>query len=208
MHNENANCMNTRPGFTLAQRLSIICGTLIAAMAALAVTVWVQMTAQALHADEVALHRIPQLQRIADIELNVTRASLQVRHAMLARNSDELNATLADISAKKQLLDTTLDAFGKAMVTPAGRDAFKPMPALMQDFWTVGADNLKLIQAGKKDEAFAFLVETTIPARNRLLAPLAAEKKRQGERMKDDVEAVRDEAKFARSLVLSVVVPR
>ena len=190
----------------LETRLYLFCATLILAMSALAVTVWVLLNAEAQHAQDVVSDRVPQLQRISEIELNVTRTSLQLRHAILARNPQELDTTLADITAKKALLESTLAEFGRAMTTDAGREAFKPLPGLMQAFWAVGTENLQLIQAGKKDEAFAFLVDKTIPARNQLLAPLGAERKRQGERMAAEVVAVADEARHARNLVLGVVL--
>jgi methyl-accepting chemotaxis protein len=191
---------------SLAQTLTVSSAALIIAMVGLATTVWVLLNNEVERAQSIADSRVPQLQRIAEIELNVTRTSLQVRHAMLARNPQELDATLSYIGEKKQVLESTLADFGAAMNTPEGRDVYRPMPALMQDFWAVGGENIKLIKAGKRDEAFAFLVDKTIPARNRLLDPLAAEKKRQGEQLKLEVAAVTEEAIFARNLVLSVVM--
>jgi methyl-accepting chemotaxis protein len=198
--------MSRQPALTLAQRLFAFSATLIATLAALAVVVWILLQSEADHAQAVVDNRIPQLQRIAEIELNVTRTSLQVRHAILARNPQELKETLDYIVDKKATLEKTLAEFGLAMTTEAGREAFKPMPALMADFWRVGGENLKLIQEGRKDEAFAFLVEKTIPARNALLEPLKAERDRQGERLNAEVEGVRDEALFARNLVLGIVL--
>jgi len=192
--------------FTLAQRLYTFSGLLIATLAVLAVVVWKLLQAEADSAQHVTDNRVPQLQRIAEIELNVTRISLQVRHAILARNPQELKATLDDIGQRKALLDKTIDEFGKAMVTQAGRDAFKPLPALVADFWRIGGENLKLVQEGRKDEAFAYLVENTIPARNRLVDPLKAERERQGARLNDEVNSIRTEALFARNLVLGIVL--
>ncbi len=192
--------------FSLRQKLYAASAGLVSSMAGLAITVWVLLSAEARQAQEINDNRVPQLQRISEIELDVTRSSLQVRHAILARSPEELNATIADILSKKETLEKTLTEFGAAMTTQAGRDAFKPMPALMTEFWRVGGENLKLIQDGKKDEAFAFLVANTIVARNRLLEPLAAEKRRQGERLTAELAGVVDEALFARNLVLAVVL--
>ena len=147
-----------------------------------------------------------QLQRIAELELNVTRVSLQLRHAILARDPQELQGALTDIGDKRTRLQATLDAFGKAMVTDAGRRAYAPLPGLMQEFWLAGEENLKLIQAGKKDEAFAFLVDRTIPARNRLLGPLGAEKERQGERLTTFVNEIESLALFDRNLVVAAML--
>ncbi|NRD59968.1 MCP four helix bundle domain-containing protein, partial [Corallococcus exiguus] len=141
-------------------------------------------------AEIVRAYNVPQLQRIAELELNVTRVSLQLRHAILSRTPEELNATLADIADKRAQLQKTLKDFGDNMISDDGRQAFAPLPALMEDFWAIGGQNLQLVQAGRKDEAFALLVDRTIPARNRLLAPLAKEKERQGERLSSRINEV------------------
>ena len=54
--------------------------------------------------------RVPQLTRMAQLELNVTRVSLQLRHGMLSRSPEELAATLADIGKKRQFIEETLAA--------------------------------------------------------------------------------------------------
>jgi methyl-accepting chemotaxis protein len=198
--------MQARSRLGLAQRLYIVSGTLVALMAALAVLVWLLMAQVAEMAGEVRESRVPQLQRIAELELNVTRASLQLRHAILARTPEERNTALADVAAKKQLLEQRLQEFGQAMRTEAGRQAYAPLPALMRDFWVIGGDNVKLIEAGKKEEAFAFLADVTVPARNRLLAPLAEEKKRQGSVLSTGLQAVEQEAHTARNAVVSAVL--
>ena len=190
----------------LASRLYLISGFLVMAMIILAIVVWYFMKQIAWHADGVNLNRVPQLMRIADIELNVTRASLQLRHAMLARSPEEMNIALDDVAEKKKLLDGKLEEFGKSMSTDAGRQAFAPLPALMQEFWSVGSDNVKLIRDGKKVEAFTFLADKTVPARNRLLAPLGAEKKHQAEVLTKELNDISNEADTARASVLAVVL--
>lgn len=197
--------MSKPPRMPLAQRLYLTSAVLVATLLALTVLVWIMMVQVADHAEDIQTERVPQLERIAEIELNVTRASLQLRHAILARTPQEQQAALADVMDKKRVLEDTLQAFGKAMTTDAGRQAFAPLPELMRTFWQIGADNVKLIQAGQKDEAFAFLADKTVPARNLLLAPLAAEKKRQGEVLSHELSVVRQEATSARNVVLAAV---
>jgi len=191
---------------TLAQRLYLISGTLLAALCASAAVIWwltSSVVAKSITADQ---YRAPQLSRIADVELNLTRASLMLRHAMLARNAEEMNAALADIGERRRLMEAQMEAIGKGMYTQAGRDAYAPMPAAMQEFWTIGAENIKLLQEGKKDEAFAFLVDKTIGARNRLQAPLGAEKKRQTEMLDKELDVIADEARTVRSIALAAVL--
>ena len=71
--------MQKSPRLTLAQTLMASSAVMIATMVGLAIAVWVLLTHEAESAKNVGDNRVPQLQRIADIELNVTRASLQVR---------------------------------------------------------------------------------------------------------------------------------
>jgi methyl-accepting chemotaxis protein len=200
--------MNVTPnrGLGLAQRLYLASAALIALMLLLAVAVWVMITDEARGAQEVAENRVPQLQRIGQIELNVTRASLQLRHAILARNAAERDAALGDALDKVSEVQSTLDTFGKANFTEAGRKAFEPMPAALKGFVDAAGENVKLIRADQKAEAFAFLVERTVPARNLLLAPLATEKKRQGDRLAGEVNDLVNEAFLARNIVLGAVL--
>ncbi|GKT22488.1 methyl-accepting chemotaxis protein [Acidovorax sp. SUPP3334] len=191
---------------TLARRLMLINGTILLLLVALAVAIWVMMGQTRDDAEVVRSTNVPQLQRIAALELNVTRVSLQLRHSILARSPQELSTTLADIAEKRQLLQKTLDEFGANMISDDGRKAYEPLPALMRAFWAVGEQNLALIQAGRKEEAFAFLVDQTIPARNRLLTPLGQEKDRQGERLSARINEVRENAATGRTVATVAVL--
>ena len=190
----------------LGQRLLLINATLVVLLLAVAATVWVMMGRVVAAADRINETNVPQLQIIAELELNVTRTSLQVRHAILSRNPEELAATLADIGEKKRLLLDALKVFGEGMIDDAGHQAFAPLPALMTEFWRIGEANVKLIQEGKKEEAFAYLVDHTIPARNALLKPLAQEKKRQGERLTFRINEIETLSKLDRNIVVVSVV--
>jgi len=189
----------------LGQRLLLINSVLLVLLLAVAATVWFMMGKVVFAADRINQTNVPQLQTIAELELNVTRASLQVRHAILARNAEELNATLNDIGEKRQLLSRLLGEFERYIIDEAGRQAFAPLPGLMAEFWKHGEANVRLIQEGRKDEAFAYLVDKTIPARNALLAPLAAEKKRQGERIVFRIGEVTSLAAMDRNVVVAAV---
>ena len=198
--------LSTTNRFTLAQKLYATCTVIIVALFVLAATVWALLGSKAGQIDTVERDRVPQLMRIAQIELNVTRASLQLRHAILARTPQERAAALGDVMDKKRVLEAALEEFGRTMTTPEDRKAFEPLPGLMRDFWAIGAENVKLVEQDRKAEAFAFLVDRTIGARNALLAPLAKEKDRQGELMGKDLHQVVDETLFARNLVVGMVL--
>ena len=190
---------------SLAQRLLAINGFLMAALVATAIAVWTMMGGLSVSADRINTVNVPQLQRIAELELNVTRVSLQLRHAILARDAAERTAALADIGTKRQLLDRELAAFGAAMQDEAGRQAFAPLPGLAKAFWQTGERNIALIQEGDSAAAFAFLVDQTIPARNALLAPLAQEKARQGQLLTDGVRDIDELASMDRAIVVGAV---
>jgi hypothetical protein len=123
-------------------------------------------------ADTTENQRVPQLNRMAALELNVTRVSLQVRHSILARTPEEQSAALADIGAKRKLIDEDPGQLREEPQSTAARERFA-LPPLVAGFWREGEANIRLIQDGKKAEAFAYLVDKTIPARNLLLVELA-----------------------------------
>lgn len=193
---------HSRPTGRLARTLSWLIGALIVLMVASAALVWGLMRNISAEAYDVRANNVPQLQRIAELELNVTRTSLQLRHAILARNPAELDEALRDIASKKTALLDGLSAFKAGMVDEAGRQAAAPLGALMDEFFAQAGVNIGFITAGKKEEAFAYLVDKTIPARNRLLAPLAAEKKRQIEDLSQGVESIDSTTRSSRMLML------
>lgn len=198
--------MTKRQRGTLAQKLYLLSGALMAGMALMAAAIWVLMQEVSDHAAAIRENRSPQLERVSDIELNVVRTSLQLRHAILARTAEERGVALADVQDKKRFLEARLAEFGRGMTTDAGRRAFAPMPALMAAFWDAGARNVALIEAGRKDEAFAFLVDTTVPARNALLAPLNAERKEQTRLLNEALEATGSEARTVRNTALGAAL--
>jgi methyl-accepting chemotaxis protein len=189
--------------FGLTQRVYSISCALALGMAVLAIAVWYFMSHISADAKHIHTDSVPQLTRISDIELNVTRVSLQLRQAILARTPAEMEVALEDVLEKKRLIDARLEAFGKGITTDAGRQAFAPIPALVQEFWVTGGDNIKLIREGKKAEAFAFLADKTVPARNRLLAPLANEKKRESDVVAAELQDVGSRARLALFSVLA-----
>ena len=192
--------------WSLSRRLILASAVLVSALMAVAVGV-AYLTAQIRsNVDQVGTLVVPQLQRIAEIELNVTRASLQLRHAILARTPQEQAAALADVGERKRLVDERLAEFGRSATTPEDQLAYAPMKGLTAQFWVVGGENLALISRGEKEAAFAFLADKTVPARNELLTPLAAEKLRLGEVLKHQVDNISTQASDARLAVVVAVL--
>jgi len=146
--------------------------------------------------------RMPQLSDMAALELNVTRVSLQLRHAMLARTPQERAAAFADIQAKREQIDALLRSYEQKLFTEAGKENFARLPPLLASFWRVGEANIALIQAGQIEEAFAYLVDHTIPARNALLTQLKHNVDYQKERITKDISEVRTDVEAALAVLL------
>ncbi|QBK04638.1 HAMP domain-containing protein [Hylemonella gracilis] len=199
--------MSIFSNFGIAKRLYLASAILILALIGVTTVTWHSMSKVAVLAEQTDIQRVPQLTQIATMELNVTRVSLQIRHAMLVRTPTDLTATLADIGEKRKKINETLQAFEAGIFTSAGRETFAQMTPLMQRFWQLGTENIKLIQEGRKDEAFDFLVQKTIPVRNELLKVLDAEKYRQEKQLRTELAEVKERAETVRlELVLLVVM--
>lgn len=175
----------------LERKLLLITGTLIALLIGLSATVWLAMGRVAQDAADINDDNVPTLLTVADMELNVTRTSLQLRHGILARNPQERDEALADIAAKKALLAKLLTQLDHQDAAPEDQEAVRALSRLLDAFWNEGEANVALIREGRKEEAFAYLVDRTIPARNALLKPLAEHKQRLGQELSANVEGVR-----------------
>ena len=188
----------------ISARLYIVSAVLIASLTALAIVAWAALSQVDALAVRTSQTRVPQLMRVSEIELTITRVSLQLRHAMLVQTPEDLKATLDDIGAKRRHVEQVFDDYGKTVSTPAGHAAFAKLAPLTEDFWSVAAANVALVQAGQKDEAFAALVDKTIPARNRLLAALTIEKQRQNETLLQELSVVRDKVDGTRNEITAL----
>ena len=131
--------------------------------------------------------------------------SLQIRHALLVRNDEDLKAALSDIAAKRKYIDETIKSYGDALTSDIGKAEFARMQPVVQAFWEVGGANIGLITAGQKDAAFDMLIGKTIPARNKLLEALASEKKRQGDWLKRDLAGIDDKATAMARMIVGMV---
>ena len=189
----------------IAKRLYVVSALLSVALIGVAVFATISLKKVAHAADETGNNRVPQLGRMAALELNVTRVSLQVRHSILSRTPEELATTLADIGAKRKLIDEAMGEYEKSLLNDIGRERFAKVPPLLAAFWRVGEANLKLIQDGKKAEAFAFLVDKTIPARNELLVVLTDTVKFQNDALHKDVNGIEHDANATLNLLLGLV---
>jgi len=179
-------------GFSLgiSGRLFALSIAISIALGALGVYAYTSLQAAGSLAKFTEESRVPQLQAMSELELNVTQVSLQLRHAILARTPEERAATLAYIGAKRQHMDGVLKAFEERLFSPEGRAHFAKLPPQVANFWRIGEANLALIQQDRLDEAFAYLVDSTIPARDALLKELANGSQIQAEGLSSDIERI------------------
>jgi methyl-accepting chemotaxis protein len=186
--------MTSTSTFGIARRLYAVSGLITVALAALALYAYFSLHQAADLADHTETDRVPQLEAMTELELNVTQVSLQIRHAILARNAQELDSTLTYISDKRKHMDEVLGGFEKRLFSPEGKAHFTKLPPLVGEFWKIGEANIALIKEGKKEEAFAFLVDKTIPARNLLLKALDEGHGIQQVGLESDIQAIEKSA--------------
>ena len=186
--------MNLLSSFGITQRLWAVSLVLSMSLLGVGVLAYFELGDVARGAQVTGSSRVPQLQRMAALELNVTRVSLQLRHAILARTPQELDVTLADVTSKRKAIEQGLADYDQALFTEEGRKRFAAIPPLVAGFWREGEANLRLIQDGKKAEAFAYLVDKTIPARNLLLGALKETVDFQQAALTRDLDVIQQEA--------------
>ena len=195
--------MNFFSNFGLTKRLYTVSVILVVLLLGVAVEAF--LSASNNSSSDEGGGRTAQLMRISALELNVTRVSLQLRHGMLVKNQTDLAVTLADVGEKRRLMDQTLADYEKHLVDQSGKDAFNKLVPQFKAFWEVGEANIKLIQEGRKDDAFDYLVARTIPARNVLLAELSAETKRQSDRLALETRTMQDNARSTSNQLIVLV---
>ncbi len=186
----------------ISTKLFLLCLLVSLALLAMAGYAARSLTDVAGNADRTERVRVPQAAAMSQMELAITRASLQLRHSMLARNEQERDAALQDIAAKRKHFEDVMRSYEQGLYTPQGKAQFAKIPPAADNFWKVGGQNIQLVQEGKIADAFAYLVDNTIPARNALLAVLADGVAYQNSALKEDIDRIRSQVGF-----LSWVLP-
>ena len=189
----------------IGRRLQLASVTLVVILGAVATFSWARMAEVHDLTEDTKFGRVPQLQRVAEIELNVTRVSLQIRHALLVSSAEDLKATLGDIASKRQKIEASFKAYGDALKSDAGKAEFARLQPILQAFWEIGSANVEQISAGQKEAAFDTLVSKTIPARNKLLEGLSNEKLRQEELLTLDLSEIDSKSTLMAQLIVGMV---
>ena len=198
--------MKTGFTFGIAQRLYAVSIAISLALIGLGVYAWINLNHASDLADFTEKNRVPQLQAMSELALNTTQVSLQVRHAILARDEKELADTLAYIGEKRANMNRLLDEFEKRLFSQEGKAHFTKLPPVVAEFWKEGEANLALIQRGELDAAFAYLVDTTIPARDRLLAVVREGTEVQSRGLTDDIQRMETMVLTTSNLVAGLAV--
>jgi len=190
----------------IARRLYAVSILLIVALAGAAAMAWVQLGKVGSLAQATDHTRVPQLTRIATIELSITQISLQIRHVMLVRSPESIKETLADIDTKYRRIADNDAAFLADLKDPKARDEFVNVwQKLEQEFKPIADRNLRLAVEGRTDEAVAVLVGETIPMRNRLLAWLGKERERQTNMLHAEIAGIQHESLKTRTQLVVLV---
>ena len=197
------NILNT---IGIGKRLYLLSFTLIIGLGAAALVAWLHLSDINAQAGKIVGEEIPQQQRLAAMELNVTRSSLQLRHALLVTTPSDLSATLADIEDKRKLIGADQQALGKTAHSPKEKEEFSNLSKALEYFWQTAGQNVQLIRQGQKEQGFEFLVNKTIPARNAVLQQLATQKQFQNEYLDESVTIVQAEASRTLQVLLGCII--
>ena len=198
--------MNILKSFGIGKRLYLLSFTLIAGLGVVALVAWMNLSDITARTSKVAGEVVPQQQRIANLELNVTRASLQLRHALLVTTPSDLSATLADIEDKRKLIGVDQQTLGKAALSAKEKEDFSSLSQALETFWQVAGQNVQLITQGQKDQGFEFLVGKTIPARNAVLDLLARQKQVQDAYLVENVSIIEADANRTLRVLIGCMV--
>ena len=191
--------------FGITQRLYLVSLVLIGGLGLVALLAWSNISEINRQTQRVAEESVPHQLRLATMELNVTRSSLQLRHAILVRTPADLKATLADVGEKKKLIDADQAALEKAAVTPEEKAEYGSLVQALGTFWSIAGQNIQLIEQGNKEESFDFLVAKTIPARNVVLEMLSKQKHRQSDALTKSLGEIKADATQTLYSVVSAV---
>jgi methyl-accepting chemotaxis protein len=147
----------------------------------------------------------PQLERIGQMYLTLTRISLQSRHAMLARNPQELDDTLKDIARLSGELERLTAEFERNIQSEKERELFGRVKERRTAFLAEAQAVLDHIKAGRKDEAFAHLADKLVPARNQWLDVMEAQRQHQQKLLVDTMGEINDDGVLIKGILGALI---
>ncbi len=189
----------------IAKRLFLVCGVLVIALAVVAISGWVSLNEVAVLAQRASANRTKQLMRVADMELTMTRISLQMRDAMLSKVPEKIDQTVADLDKQRKHIQDVLKEYEQNALPDTGNDFVANATKFSAQFWLVGEENIQLIKDGKMEQAYAFLSGKTMSARGQFLSALSKEKARQSEILLQEVNQIEANARSIRNMLAAAV---
>ena len=194
---------------TIAARLGLLLSGLALIGAIIAAWALSEVYATRKETRRVADVLTPQVSRMEEMEKCLIRISLLARHAILSRTPAELQATEAEIGVYSKRLDTITAEFEASISTEMGRALFAEIKGQKARFWIEAGKVLEHVHAGRRDQAFAHLADTVVPARNAWLEKMTAQRKWQSELLTKAMESVYgryDGAEYALEALLALLI--
>ncbi|RAN48444.1 chemotaxis protein [Herbaspirillum rubrisubalbicans] len=194
---------------SIVSRLNLVSFALALGLLVVSSTAWISLNEVSAVAERTASVRVKQLQRIADVELMITRISAQLRHTMLnARQPQAVAEMQAAMRSDEKKLGEIFVDYKKEIHTKEGEEFFARAVTYKTGFWDAAQSNIKLIEAGiasgNQDAAFAFLNEKTLPALNTWLNGLIGEKKVQSDLLLEQIALIQESTKTLRNLLVGL----
>ncbi len=126
----------------------------------------------------------PQVDRMTRVELLMVKISLEARHAILsAKDPLELNAAIERIGKDRNRLVDLINETEANLSTVIGRDIMKNIREADDVFWRLSLQVVGHAQTGQVAAAYALLTTDLVPARNRQLDHIGAQKEWQRQLM-------------------------
>lgn len=178
-------------------------GTLLMGVVAVG---WFTLNQVQSHAQQIIDMYEPQVDRMTRVELLMVKISLEARQTILAANDPpELRAALDRILKDRQQLVELIDETEANLSTEIGRDIMNNIRKADDEFWRLSQQVTGHALNGNVAAAYALLTTDLVPARNRQLEHIGAQKEWQRQLMNDTLaEANNTIAKV--KMLLAVVV--
>ncbi len=192
--------------FSLSLKLIVAFGIISAITLIEAVTVWSNVNTIEQQLTRIKSMLIPQNERIGALQVVIIRASLETRHAMLMRTPEKRQATFEEIGRLKAQADSIVEEFEKNITSEEGRKRFALVKQTKAEFWTTALKVVPLIEQGQIDAAVDMLESAIIPARNRFLDAIGAQKEWQVRLLNDMSTTAVSRGQFTEALVLVVAL--
>jgi signal transduction histidine kinase/CheY-like chemotaxis protein len=126
----------------------------------------------------------PQVDRMTRVELLMVKISLEARHAILsAKDPTELHAAIERIGKDRGRLVDLIHETEANLSTDVGRDIMKRIREADDVFWRLSLQVVGHAQTGQVAAAYALLTTDLVPARNRQLDHIGAQKEWQRQLM-------------------------